>query len=85
MQTIEYKTGVKVNEVMDVLYPDVIKLQFKRAQKLRNELWDKTKANPNAAPEDRRRLNAVEKSLLWLEKKLKELDGETIDMKGQTC
>ena len=85
MYKMEYIFDVTTNEVENKTYREALELQYLRAKALADCLWNKKKVAGKIvllSEKEEARIVAVNKGLRWLEQKLKELDGETVDMKG---
>ena len=85
MYKMEYVFDVMPQEVENLLYREALELQHLRAKALADHLWNKKKVAGKIillSEHEEARIVAVNKGLRWLEQKLKELDGETVDMKG---
>ena len=85
MYKMEYIFDVKPNEVENKTYREALELQHLRAKALADHLWSKKKVAGKIillSEDEEARIVAVNKGLRWVEQKLKELDGETMDMKG---
>ena len=85
MYKMEYIFDVKPNEVEGKTYREALELQHLRAKALADDLWNKKKVAGKIillSEHEEARIVAVNKGLRWVEQKLKELDGETVELKG---
>ena len=85
MYKMEYIFDTSPEEVENKNYREALELKHIRAKALADHLWNKKKVAGKIillSEDEEARIVAVNKGLRWVEQKLKELDGETMDMKG---
>ena len=88
MYKMQYVFDVTPREVENLTYREALLLKRKRGQKLSMHLWNKKKVAGKIillSEDEEHRRQQCEKGLRWVDQKIKELNGETMDMKGNKC